>query len=205
VSLLPSLLTGHAPHRVGRRGHARSNALRPEGWTSADAAGLPIYPLLARYGEVHAGRIDRALRVTVPRTQAGYIHPATHFASDGTDPDLPPMGLRLRLNAHYDLAPFHGQALVILRALKRYGLIVADTAPAGTSPAPPTPVGTKSTSTSWGKFPGPRSKPSAVGRSGAAEPRLLKRCRWAAPAESRPLSRACRVEAAEPRLPSRGR
>ena len=104
----------------------RSNALRPEGWTSADAAGLPIFPLLARYGEVHTGRIDHALRVTVPRTQAGYIHPATHYASSSTDPDLPPMGLRLRLNANYDLAPYHGQALVILRALKRYGLIVAD-------------------------------------------------------------------------------
>ncbi len=104
----------------------RSNALRPEGWTSADAAGLPIFPLLARYGEVRSGRIDHALRVTVPRTQAGYIHPATHLASSSSDPDLPPMGLRLRLNAHFDLAPYHGQALVILRALKRYGLIVAD-------------------------------------------------------------------------------
>ena len=104
----------------------RSNALRPEGWTSADAAGLPIFPLLARYGEVHAGHIDHALRVTVPRTQAGYIHPATHYASSSTDPSLPPMGSRLRLNAGFDLAPYHGQALVILRALKRYGLIVAD-------------------------------------------------------------------------------
>ncbi len=104
----------------------RSNALRPEGWTSADAAGLPILPLLARYGEVHAGRIDHALRVTVSQTQAGYIHPATHYASSSTDPSLPPMGLRLRLNAHFDLAPYHGQALIILRALKRYGLIVAD-------------------------------------------------------------------------------
>jgi hypothetical protein len=104
----------------------RSNALRPEGWTSADAAGLPIFPLLARYGEVRAGRIDHALRVTVPSTQAGYIHPATHYASSSTDPDLPPMGLRLRLNAHFDLAHYHGQALVILRALERYGLIVAD-------------------------------------------------------------------------------
>jgi hypothetical protein len=104
----------------------RSNALRPEGWTSADAAGLPILPLLARYDEVHAGRIDHALRVTVPRTQAGYIHPATHYASASTDPSLPPMGLRLRLNARFDLSPYHGQALVILRALKRYGLIVAD-------------------------------------------------------------------------------
>ncbi len=104
----------------------RSNALRPEGWTSADAAGLPIFALLARYDEVRAGRIDHALRVTVPRTQAGYIHPATHYAASSTDPELPPMGLRLRLSARFDLARFHGQALVILRALKRYGLIVAD-------------------------------------------------------------------------------
>jgi hypothetical protein len=121
-------------HRVGRGWDAdagavfnlRSNALRPEGWTSADAAGLPIFPLLARYDEVHAGRIDHALRVTVPRTQAGYIHPATHYASSSTDSSLPPMGLRLRLSPRFNLAPFHGQALVILRALKRYGLIVAD-------------------------------------------------------------------------------
>jgi hypothetical protein len=104
----------------------RSNALRPEGWTSADAAGLPIFPLLARYPEVHAGRIDHALRVTVARTQAGYIHPATHLASSSTDPSLPPMGLRLRLKAGFALTGFRGQALVILRALKRYGLIVAD-------------------------------------------------------------------------------
>jgi hypothetical protein len=104
----------------------RSNALRPEGWTSADAAGLPIFPLLARYSEVRAGQIDHALRVTVPRTQAGYIHPATHLASSSTDASLPPMGLRLRLKASFSLASYHGQALVILRALKRYGLIVAD-------------------------------------------------------------------------------
>ncbi len=104
----------------------RSNALRPEGWTSADAAGLPIFPLLARYPEVRAGQIDHALRVTVARTQRGYIHPATHFASSSSDPSLPPMGLRLRLKASFDLAPYHGQALVILTALKRYGLIVAD-------------------------------------------------------------------------------
>lgn len=104
----------------------RSNALRPDSWTSADAAGLPIFPLLARYPEVKAGRIDHALRVTVQRTQRAYIHPATHFASSSTDPSLPPMGLRLRLKASYSLARFHGQALVILKALKRYGLIVAD-------------------------------------------------------------------------------
>jgi hypothetical protein len=104
----------------------RSNALRPEGWTSADAAGLPIFPLLARYQEVAEGAIEHALRVTVPRTQKGYIHPATHYASSSTDPALPPMGLRLRLKAGYDTSGFSGQALVILQALKRYGLIVAD-------------------------------------------------------------------------------
>jgi hypothetical protein len=104
----------------------RSNALRPEGWTSADAAGLPILPLLARYPEVKTGAIKHALRVTVPRTQKGYIHPATHFASSSTDASLPPMGLRLRLKADYSLAGVSGQALVILEALKRYGLIVAD-------------------------------------------------------------------------------
>jgi hypothetical protein len=104
----------------------RRNALRPEGWTSADAAGLPIYPLLARYREVRSGRIDHALRVTVARTQRGYIHPAIHFASSDGDPALPPMGLRLRLKASFSLARYHGQALVVLRALRRYGLIVAD-------------------------------------------------------------------------------
>jgi hypothetical protein len=104
----------------------RSDALRPAGWTSADAAGLPIFPLLARYPEVAAGQIDHALRVTVPATQNGYIHPATHFASDSSNPNLPPMGLRLRLKASYSLAGFNGESLVILEALKRYGLIVAD-------------------------------------------------------------------------------
>jgi hypothetical protein len=103
----------------------RSNRLRPEGWTSADAAGLPILPLL-RYPEVRAGRIDHALRVTVQHTQRGYIHPATHFASSSSDPSLPPMGLRLRLKASFPLAGFHGESLIVLRALKRYGLIVAD-------------------------------------------------------------------------------
>ncbi len=102
------------------------NALRPEGWTSADAAGLPIFPLLVRYPEVQSGQIDHALRVTVPDSQRGYIHPATHYASSSSNPSLPPMGLRLRLKASYSLAGFHGQALVVLEALKRYGLIVAD-------------------------------------------------------------------------------
>jgi hypothetical protein len=94
----------------------RSNALRPDGWTSADGAGLPIFPLLVRYPEVRAGRIDHALRVTVRRTERGYIHPATHFASAFADPSLPPMGLRLRLKASFGLAGYHGEALVVLRA-----------------------------------------------------------------------------------------
>ncbi len=104
----------------------RSNALRPDGWTSADAAGLPIFPLLARYQEVHAGAIDHALRVTVVQGQDGFIHPATHFSSSSSDPDLPPMGLRLRLKASFNMSGYHGQALIVLRALKIYGLIVAD-------------------------------------------------------------------------------
>jgi hypothetical protein len=103
-----------------------SDALRPDGWTSADAAGLPIFPGLVRRDEVATGHIDHALRFTVDETQAAYIHPATHFASSSTDPDLPPMGLRLRLKASYDLSRFHGASLVILQALKRYGMLVAD-------------------------------------------------------------------------------
>ena len=103
-----------------------SNALRPEGWTSADAAGLPIFAGLARFDEVASGRIDHALRFTVSRSQAAYLHPATHEASSSSDPNLPPMGLRLRLSAGFDLSRYHGQALVILQALKTYGMIVAD-------------------------------------------------------------------------------
>jgi hypothetical protein len=103
-----------------------SNKLRPLGWTSADAAGLPIFPGLARYGETATGSIHHALRFTVAETQRGYIFPATHYASSSTDPSLPPMGLRLRLKASYSLAGFHGESLVILQALKRYGMIVAD-------------------------------------------------------------------------------
>ncbi len=104
----------------------RSNDLRPEGWTSADAAGLPIFPGLVRYDEVTAGAIHHALRFTVDETQAAYIHPATHDASDDDNPDLPPMGLRLRLKAGYDISKYTGEARVILEALKTYGMIVAD-------------------------------------------------------------------------------
>jgi hypothetical protein len=102
----------------------RSNRLRPEGWTSADAAGLPIFPGLVRYDEVAAGRIAHALRFTVRRSQRGYVHPATHFA--GSTATAPPMGARLRLKAGYDLSRFGGQARVVLQALKRYGMLVAD-------------------------------------------------------------------------------
>jgi hypothetical protein len=104
----------------------RSNRLRPETWTSADAAGLPILPGLARYEEVRAGRIDHALRVTVSRTRRAYVWPARHFASSESDPALPPMGLRLRLKASFPIARFPRQARVVLQAMKNYGLIVAD-------------------------------------------------------------------------------
>ncbi len=104
----------------------RSNRLRPSGWTSADAAGLPILPGLARYDEVRRGRIDHALRFTAERTRRAYVYPARHFASDLTDPDLPAMGQRLRLKAGYDISGFPRQARIVLRALKRYGMILAD-------------------------------------------------------------------------------
>jgi len=110
----------------GATWNLRSDALRPAGWTSADAAGLPIFPGLARYDEVASGAIHHALRFTVDQTQAGYVAPARHFASSDTNPDLPAMGMRFRLKASFDLSPYHGEALVILQALKTYGMIVAD-------------------------------------------------------------------------------
>jgi len=104
----------------------RSNKLRPAGWTSSDAAGLPILPGLARYDEVAAGSIDHALRFTAPRTRRAYIYPARHYASDSTDPSLPPMGLRVRLKASVNINGFPPQARAVLLALKRYGMILAD-------------------------------------------------------------------------------
>jgi hypothetical protein len=104
----------------------RSNRLRPAGWTSADAAGLPIFPGLARYDEVARGRIDHALRFTVSRTRRAYVFPARHFASDLTDAALPAMGLRFRLKASFDTRPFPRQARIVLEALKRYGMLVSD-------------------------------------------------------------------------------
>jgi hypothetical protein len=120
--------------RSGGRWHAwagaawslRSNKLRPAGWTSADAAGLPIFPGLARWDEANRGVIDHALRFTVQHTRRAYIYPARHYASSLTDPDLPPMGLRVRLKASFDVRPFPRQARIVLVALKRYGMIVAD-------------------------------------------------------------------------------
>jgi hypothetical protein len=104
----------------------RLNRLRPDGWTSADAAGLPILPGLARYDEVAAGVIAHALRFTAPTTRTTHIYPARHDAGDGSDAALPPMGLRVRLKASVDLSGFSGQARVILVALQRYGMILAD-------------------------------------------------------------------------------
>jgi hypothetical protein len=104
----------------------RSNRLRPAGWTSADAAGLPILPLLARHQEVERGRIDHALRVTVSRSRPAYVYPARHHASSDADPSLPRMGERLRLKRPVDLSKLPRQARVVATALKRYGLIVAD-------------------------------------------------------------------------------
>lgn len=103
-----------------------SDRLRPDGWTSADAAGLPVFPGLVRYDEVASGEIRHALRFTVERTQRAYIHPARHFASRHTDPSLPPMGLRVRLRADFDTTGFPLSAQVILNALKKYGMLLAD-------------------------------------------------------------------------------
>ncbi len=103
-----------------------SNGLRPRGWTSADAAGLPIFPGLARLDEAQAGVINHALRVTFSRTRRGYVLPATHSASSSTDPTRPAMGMRFRLKANVDISKLTGSARVIAVALKRYGLIVAD-------------------------------------------------------------------------------
>ena len=103
-----------------------SNALRPAGWTSADAAGFPIVPGLIRYDEVASGAIHHAIRFTVPQTRRAYVWPATHFASSLTDAKYPPMGQRFRLRANYDLSGFSPENRVILRALQEYGMLLAD-------------------------------------------------------------------------------
>ena len=104
----------------------RADKLRPNGWTSADATGLSIFAGLIRYDEIKRGQINHAIRFTAPTTQAGFIHPATHFASSSTNPALPPMGLRLRLEASYPIARFPRTDRIILQAMKTYGLILAD-------------------------------------------------------------------------------
>ncbi len=103
----------------------KTNSTRPAGWTSADAAGLPIFPGLLRYDEVAAGEIRHAIRVTAPRAQRAYIAPASHFGPNA-DPTTPPYGLRLRLRASFDESAYSAEARVLLRAFKRYGLIFAD-------------------------------------------------------------------------------
>jgi hypothetical protein len=103
------------------------NTIRPATWTSADAAGLPIFPGLVRYDEVAEQKeITHAIRFTVTRSRRAYVAPARHWASAKDDPKLPPMGMRVRLKADYDISNFKGSAKVIATALKKYGIIVAD-------------------------------------------------------------------------------
>ena len=125
----------YAAHKVGNQWYAgsgaifdlNSNTLRPDGWTSADAAGLPILPGLVRYDEVAVGEINHALRFTAPQTRGDYIWPARHEASDLTGAQYPPMGQRFRLKASFVIDnSFSPHAQTILRALKKYGLILAD-------------------------------------------------------------------------------
>ena len=105
----------------------KTNATRPKGWTSADAAGLPVFPGLVRYDEVHETRlVAHALRFTVERTRRAYVSPASHWASRSNDPNLLPMGARVRLRHDFDITPFDPDVQVILMALKTYGLILAD-------------------------------------------------------------------------------
>jgi hypothetical protein len=104
----------------------RSHALRPSGWTSADAAGLPILPGLVRYDEVSSGEIRHALRFTAPQTRRAFVWPARHYASSLTGPNYPPMGQRFRLKAVVDISRFSAEVQVILRALKAYGMFLAD-------------------------------------------------------------------------------
>src|SRR5688500_890336 len=117
---------GHWRAGSGAVWNPRSNRPRPRGWTSADAAGLPILPGLARYEEVRRGAIDHALRFTAQRTRRAYVYPARHFASSSDDPEVPPMGVRVRLRAGFDISGFPRQARIVLTALKRYGMILAD-------------------------------------------------------------------------------
>jgi hypothetical protein len=104
----------------------KSNRLRPDGWTSSDAAGLPVFPSVARYDELKRGLVEHALRVTVVRTRRAYVYPATHFASQLTDENLPRMGERLRLRRDFDVSGFTPEVQALLKGLQKYGMFVAD-------------------------------------------------------------------------------
>ncbi len=104
----------------------KTNKLRPDGWTSTDAAGLPIFPAIPRYDEFQRGSIDHALRVTVVKTRRAYVYPATHFASRSNDPNLPRMGERIRLRKDFDVSGFSPEVQTLLKCLQRYGMLVAD-------------------------------------------------------------------------------
>jgi hypothetical protein len=104
----------------------KSNKLRPDGWTSSDAAGLPIFPSIIRYDELKRGSIDHAMRVTVVNTRRAYVYPATHYASPKTDENLPRMGERIRLRKDFDTSKFSPEVKTILEGLKKYGMFVAD-------------------------------------------------------------------------------
>jgi hypothetical protein len=104
----------------------KSNRLRPDGWTSTDAAGLPIFPAVVRHDELRRGLVEHAMRVTVVKTRRAYVAPATHFASRLVDRDLPRMGERLRLRADFNVSGFSPPVRAILKGLKKYGMFVAD-------------------------------------------------------------------------------
>jgi len=104
----------------------KSNQLRPDGWTSTDAAGLPIFPATVRYDEIRRGMVEHAMRVTVVKTRRAYVAPATHFASPHQDENLPRMGERIRLKQDFDISAFSPEVQAILKGLKKYGMFVAD-------------------------------------------------------------------------------
>ncbi len=138
-----------------------SDALRPATWTSADAAGLPIFPGLVRHAEVAAGVIRHAIRFTVPQTQKAYVWPARHYASSLTGAQYPPMGARFRLKASFNIAGFSAANQVILTALKQYGMILADNGSAWyISGAPDPDTGTTRICTRSPRSPAPTSRRS---------------------------------------------
>jgi hypothetical protein len=104
----------------------KTNKLRPDGWTSSDAAGLPVFPAVLRYDEVERGMVEHALRFTVRKTRREYVYPATHYASKSKDPNLPRMGERFRLRQDFDVSGFSPHVQAILKGLKKYGMFVAD-------------------------------------------------------------------------------